>query len=240
MVLSDKIKIKFAAALLVFVFLASIVTVFGTVSAADLSNNKGVKISSDFTDATFLSIVRKITGRLAEPIYDTDVINIEELELPAYKRITSLAGIEHFKSLKVLVCEINELTELNMSKNTKLETLQCTNNFLTILDISQNPNLQILQCSGNSLTTLDISQNPNLQTLQCDNNPLTSIDTSQNTKLETLSCNNIPLISTDIRQNLNLKTLQCNDNSLSRLDVSQNTKLETLVCYDNQLTVVCE
>ena len=47
------------------------------------------------------------------------------------KSITSLKGIEYFTYLMELYCRNNQLTELDVSKNTKLRTLSCENNHIT-------------------------------------------------------------------------------------------------------------
>ena len=70
--------------------------------------------------------------------------------------LTSLRGIEHFKSLTTLYCKNNQLTELDVSQNTKLAYLDCYANQLTALDVSRNTALTTLYCSDNSLTSLDI------------------------------------------------------------------------------------
>ena len=62
------------------------------------------------------------------------------------------------------------MTELDVSRNTALQTLWCSSNNLTVLDVRQNPSLKWLYCYNNNLTALDLSQNTALTTLECDNN----------------------------------------------------------------------
>ena len=64
-----------------------------------------------------------------------------------------------------------------------LWVLSCFNNQLTSLDVSKNTNLGTLSCSHNQLTSLDVSKNTNLGTLYCFNNQLTELDVSKNTNL---------------------------------------------------------
>lgn len=52
--------------------------------------------------------------------------------------IKSLKGIEFFPNLTGLYCSDNALTNLDVSKNTKLTALVCSKNQLTSLDVSQN------------------------------------------------------------------------------------------------------
>ena len=66
--------------------------------------------------------------------------------------IASLKGIEYFTALTSLNCHSNQLTELDLTKNTKLQTLQCSNNQLTSLILSKNAtSLTSINCDGNRL-----------------------------------------------------------------------------------------
>ena len=56
----------------------------------------------------------------------------------------TLAGIEFFPNLIYLSCSCNDLTSLDVSKNTKLESLYCFGNSIPYLDLSNNPNLNLL------------------------------------------------------------------------------------------------
>ena len=67
----------------------------------------------------------------------------------------SLEGLE---ALQRFDCDDNDLTSLDVSKNTKLVSLSCRNNKLTFLDISGNPDMQ-LYYEGNP-TTLMIKRTP--------------------------------------------------------------------------------
>ena len=52
--------------------------------------------------------------------------------------------------------------------------LDCNENQLTCLNVSKNTALKLLDCSWNQLTSLDVSKNTALTTIECDNIPLTS------------------------------------------------------------------
>lgn len=75
--------------------------------------------------------------------------------------IASLEGIQGFPSLKILRCEENLLTSLDVSQNIALERLDCDNNNILALDVSQNPNLKILDCYSNILLNLNIANGNN-------------------------------------------------------------------------------
>ena len=150
--------------------------------------------------------------------------------------IRDLRGIEYFSFLEFLNCNSNQLTSLDLSRNTALTVLNCNSNQLTSLDLSKNTALRGLYCSNNQLTSLDVSQNTALTDLSCDNNQLTSLDLSQNTALYYLQCDYNQLTSLDVSQNTALTYLYCNYNQLTSLDVSQNTALTELYCSGNDLT----
>ncbi len=115
--------------------------------------------------------------------------------------IVSLQGLEYFKNLKTLICRQNNLTYLDISKNTKLKELFCSYNKLTTLDITQNVNLEVLGCIFNKLTTLDITQNVKLESLYCSINELTTLDISKNPLLIDLDCRINKLTTLDISKN---------------------------------------
>ena len=150
--------------------------------------------------------------------------------------LTSLRGIEYFESLRYLNCYYNQLTSLDVSRNTALTYLDCHGNLLPSLDVSRNTALTDLDCNDNLLPSLDVSRNTALTYLSCRGNQLTSLDVSRNTALTELYCYNNSLTTLDVSRNTALTWLWCYDNQLKELDVSRNTALTELYCSDNQLT----
>jgi len=193
--------------------------------------------AENFPDEHFRAWILKqsygLDGELSRPeiamITSIRVIN---------QKISDLTGIELFTTLKELRCSRNQLTTLDVSKNTALKELHCSGNQLTILDLSKNTALEYLSCSDNQLTTLDVSKNTALTNLFCNDNQLTTIDVSENTALEYLDCNRNQLTTLDVSKNTVLKKLYCFDNKLTTLDMSKNTVLEYLDCNNNQLTIL--
>ena len=92
------------------------------------------------------------------------------------KSIADLKGVEYFNALTELDCSWNQLTELDLSKNTALERLCCGGNQLTELNLSKNTALTMLSCGGNQLTELDLSKNTSLYRLLCSYNQLTALN----------------------------------------------------------------
>ena len=171
----------------------------------------------------------------AVPVIDIDRYSYGDEE--EKEKVTSMSGIEYFTGLTHLCCFGNELTSLDISKNTKLTYLDCGQNALVSLDISQNILLDILNCIGNKLSSLDVSKNTELFFLRCNNNKLETLDVSNNTSLECLICGSNELTTVDLSKNKVLTELLCGYNyGLSTLDLSDNTALTDLECNGCQLT----
>ena len=113
--------------------------------------------------------------------------------------------------------------------------LDCFNNQLTALDVSKNTALRELECCSNQLTALDVSQNTALTSIDCYCNHLTTLDVSKNTVLTKLDCHNNQLTALDVSKNTALTSLGCAYNQLTTLDVSKNTALTSLNCCGNQI-----
>ncbi|GEM_PF-5356980 len=139
------------------------------------------------------------------------------------KKINNLTGIEGFKSLKILICDFNNLTTLNLSQNLNLTHVCCIGNRLTSIDVSKNKNLLYLYCKCNLLESLNVSNNTKLVHLDCYDNNLNRLDISNNTALTCLFCNRNKLSSLDLSNNIKLTHLKTNYNlDLACVKVSEN------------------
>ena len=172
----------------------------------------GVAIdNNNFPDANFRTVVENFDTNKDGSLSDTEIAAVEAIN--CYKKgITNLKGIEYFTSLKKLKCFNNQLTSLDVSKNTALTYLDCHSNQLTSLDVSKNTALTQLYCKNNQLTKLDVSKNTALTELNCSNNQLTKLDVSKNTTLFYLGCFNNQLTSLDI-SNTEINTLNYQGNN---------------------------
>ncbi len=139
-------------------------------------------------------------------------------------------------NVRLLQCDNNQLTSLDVSQAVALTSLSCSDNELSNLDLSQNTALYELWCTGNQLTSLNVSKHTALKRLVCYKNQLTNLTLSSNTALEEIQCSENQLTSLDVSQAVALTTLHCTENKLSNLDLSQNTALKRLYCEGNQLT----
>ena len=196
----------------------------------------GVAIDdTNFPDANFRTVVKKFDTNKDSSLSDTEIAAVEEIDCYD-KGISNLKGIEYFTALRSLSCGRNQLTALDVSKNTALTYLHCSYNQLTSLDVSKNTALTKLYCYNNQLTSLDVSKNTALTYLDCWGNSLTKLDVSKNTALTYLDCGYNQLTALDVSKNTALTYLSCSYNQLTTLDVSKNTALTRLRCHNNQLT----
>lgn len=154
----------------------------------------------------------------------------------SYCNIADLTGIQDFVALTTLICNSNQLTALDLSKNTALTKLICSSNQLTTLNLSKNTSLKQIECYVNQLTALDLATNINLDNLDCSSNKLTTLDVTNNVALTSLKCYGNKLSTLDFNKNSKLFYLDCSANLLTALNVSLNTVLVTLNCSGNQLT----
>ena len=168
--------------------------------------------STHFPDDNFIAYVELGCDKDHDGTLSQDELNrVTELYVD-HANIKELTGIELFPNLDKLDCKYNNLTRLDVSKNTKLTKLYCESNQLTGLDLSKNTALTELDCALNQLTGLDLSKNTALTVLYCESNHLTSLDLSKNTELTKLYCALNQLTSLDLSKNTALTILGCSGN----------------------------
>ncbi|MBO5629515.1 MAG: hypothetical protein J5965_10630, partial [Aeriscardovia sp.] len=89
--------------------------------------------STNFPDPAFRQYLQeKYYFPEGETRTQNDLDEVKSLYL-GNKGISTLKGVEHFRFLKILNCEYNNLTSLDLSKNTALHTVVCYDNQLTEL-----------------------------------------------------------------------------------------------------------
>lgn len=165
--------------------------------------------------------------------------------------------IRIYGKLKLLSCNEDSITSVDLSHCTSIEKFYCTNNLIETLDVSMLPNLIEFCCNGNRLTSIDVSNNPSLEVFNCSSNNLsvidvsnnlalkefdcfetniTSVDVSKNTLLEDFFVYGTKITSIDVSNNPNLKTLAIVENKIKDLDISKNTKLVGLDCSNTLIS----
>ncbi|NER18069.1 leucine-rich repeat domain-containing protein [Spongiivirga citrea] len=108
------------------------------------------------------------------------------------KGITDLTGIQDFRMLYDFRVNDNNITELDLTKNTNLKFLSIDNNGLKKLKVTGLPILEKVFAKNNDLNEIDITSNTNLQLLDIADNQVERIDVSQNPELFTFGSTNNP------------------------------------------------
>ncbi len=137
------------------------------------------------------------------------------------------------KLVKKINVRYNELTSLDVSNCSALESLVCDNNPLSVLKLPKNAPLKLLNCRDNRLKSLDVSEYKDMKILDCSRNQLDSLRLPDTTSLEELSCYSNNLKELDVSQYVNLKFLSCYLNCFLELDISKNIVLKELHCNHN-------
>jgi Leucine-rich repeat (LRR) protein len=194
-----------------------------------------IDITDDFNDPVFLAYVLEEFGD-GSVILDINVASVTKLVLE-WRGISDLSGIEHFVSLTELNVEGNQLTELDVSKNTALTSLNVYWNQLTDLDVSNNIALTTLYVSENPLTELDVSKNIALTWLGAQWTQLTELDLRNNTTLTHLYVSGEQLASLDVSKNTMLTIMSVSSELLAALDVRNNTALGDLSIWGNLVSL---
>ena len=140
-------------------------------------------------------------------------------------------------ALQSLYCYDNDISNLDVSKNTSLEMFNCGETKISNLDVSTNTALTDLFCYGTNLSSLDVSHNIALKVLECEYTKIDSLDVSANTVLTELHCYNTNISSLDVSHNKVLNTLCCYDTNITRLDIRNNTELENLDCDEDVVVI---
>lgn len=156
-------------------------------------------------------------------VLDAGIENAEDIkELVCRKqKIKSLKGIEYLTALMLVDFTRNDLTEVDLSKNTALEEIFLGNNAISHLDVSGCKNLTHLEVFMNDLEELDLSQNAGLEELYASTNDFKQLDLTANPAL------------VDLRvQDNNLSAIQLTpDCQLSRLDIGGNSLDQRFVAH---------
>ena len=196
------------------------------------ANNDGKISFSEAKRATNITINQKGISSIDEIHYFTELTQLVCND----NNLTSI-DVSKNARLTMLYCQNNKLTSINVN-NSKLENLNVDNNQLTTLDLSGSPRLTTLKCDDNQLSTLDISKCPALTDLYCQANQLSELNLSRNTKLTILACSSNPMTSLDVTKNTALTGISCSACQLTSLDLTYNTALEMLICDDNLFTTL--
>lgn len=139
--------------------------------------------ATNFPDPVFRALITtyaSVNGN-SSVLSDTEIRLITELvyEHVNYSssndNIKNLKGIEYLTNLRELRCMNNDISSVDLSKNTQLLFLDLSGNKLTNIDLSKNTKLTGICLSDNQLTSLDLTKNTYLETAYMDVNQLRAV-----------------------------------------------------------------
>lgn len=191
---------------------------------ASLDLSKNLKLKSLMVGGEF--------GEKYNPIASLDISNnveLVDLVLIECHNITNIDVSKHTK-LENLMFPETGITSINLKNNTALSRLTCYYAPLTQLDLSNNKSLTFLYCDDTQITELDVSNNPLLNELRCADTPITKLDVSKNPLLEILWCRSTLITTLDVSNNPELTDLNCGNCCLKELDITNNPKLTWIPC----------
>lgn len=201
------IRLRFLSALIAMVMLFSIMPISG-IAAGD-----GV---ITFPDPNFEVVVREIIRKPTGDIFMWDVSGITVVEANE-RQISDLTGIEYFTALEDLHCSLNQITKLDVSKNTNLKLLSCSFNHITELDLSNNTKLEGFDCDLNRLNKLNITNCQLLTSISCSGNKIDELDLSNKPNLELVSCGYNKLQKLDLSNSPNLSIISFDANFIESI-----------------------
>lgn len=232
------VPVKFLSILILLLILFSC---SGDTSNPDPINNTVLNIPDTHFEEKLIELGIDTDGVVNRQILRTDAENVTRLDLNLlgnFGVIADLKGIEGFVNLTFLSAAGHNLTEADLSSNTKLDTVYLGGNQLSSIDLSHNQNLVHLDVQSNELTSLyGISEATKLKSVNVSWNNLEEVSIV-NTSLEDLLMTNNRLKLLDITGAPNLKSVLLTSNELATIDLSTNTQLETLLLSDNWIGFV--
>jgi hypothetical protein len=152
------------------------------------------------------------------------VLKLTELTI-ADPNVSDVTGINEFVNLTRLRLRFTSITDINVSKLTKLNFLDIHESKITEIDLSNNSNIKTLTLEGNNIKTFDGSKLEKLELININNNGLETIilDPDINKQMGYIILDNNNLTNLDLSKFY----------SLGVLSVSNNINLETIKLPDD-------
>ena len=229
---------KWTALVSAFVMLAAAMPVSAETGIGD-AVQRGISLDeTTFPDAVFREYLREKFDDNGDGFLEDSEIWIVRLDLYNVEGITTLKGIEFLENLWYLNAANCQITEIDVSKNTKLENLCVNDTLLTEIDVSQNPNLIRLEVGWTQISEVDLSKNSLLEIFCCTDSQITTVDVANNPALRILSCGQNAITSLDLSKNPMLEELDIYACSIPELDLSHNPALKNFSARESGLTKI--
>ncbi len=200
---------------------------------------------TNFPDEILRSFVATYDGDEDGALSTEEISYIDGVYLDG-EPVTSLKGIEYLTAVRgIFVGNIDEngnaagqITSIDLSNLSELESLSISGNPINELDLSNNPKLKNIWASCCGLTSLDVSLCPDLEILDIWGNQLTEINLKNNTALKELNLDGNLLKDIDLSSNSAIERLRLGGNQIKSIDISNLTDLKTIDLSSNPLEEV--
>lgn len=225
----------------------------------DISNKQIQDLTGleDFTSLVMLDCSMNNLRQLYTPIYRNKLmylnvsensfenngnLNLKDFPLLEYVfasniNISTIEGLGELSNLKVLVCDGNNISNIDVSANLKLTTLSVSNNQLNSIEVSGLTGLRALKIDGNDVGTIDISGQKDLLLFYAQDNQIgNNFDFHYNPYVTRIIISNNSIRRIDITSNSDVKYLDCSGNLLEELNLSNNDSIGYVDCSNNHLT----
>lgn len=140
--------------------------------------------------------------------------------------------------LQYLYCYETKINELNVSNNVDLIRLDCNHTEIKQLNVTQNAKLFALNLENTKVEQLDVTQNPSLYEIYITDTPISALDVTQNPELVHIRVSGTKITELDLSKNPKLAALYCYNTSIGSLDLRNNLQMYELFCYNTPLTAL--
>ena len=207
----------------------------------DPINNIYLSVPDSAFESKLIEMGIDSDGEINHKVLKSDVDQVTHLDLNFsnnYGVISDLTGIEGFINLTFLSATGQEIEDIDLSLNKKLDTLFLGGNLLTQMNISNNTNLVVLDVQANRLHTITgLSDAENLKKLSLSFNDFEEMRVDNESVEDVLMTHNL-LKSIELENAISLKNIVLTSNQLATIDLGTNSQLETLIISDNDLTSI--
>ena len=218
---------------------AALSVVMGFATAACASGAVAID-EANFPDASFRRFVKDNFDKSPRDgvLSDEEIAAVEMISLDPNSTYYNLVGIEYFKKLTKLSWDRSEVTELDLSGNTKLKEISLPHSPLNKLDVSDCTDLRTVNLNFNSLTKLDFSNNTKVTSIVVEEGNISELNINGLTSLQTLKVYHNKLETIDLSTNKALTFLDVGRNKLTGVDIRNNRLIQTLFIDNNEIELI--
>ena len=210
--------------------------------------NVSGKSIQDLTGIQYFTNLRKLSSGYSNAIKKVPLRGLTHLTYLEIQKGSSAVVMDEdldlydCTELDTINMQLQHMTAIDLSRQTKLKYLRLRDCNLTSIDLSHNTDLRYLDLESNEFTShsLDVSYLTNLRNLHCSHMGLTSLNISGCTEMTALTCswNSLNISNLDLSNNSALKIMDCgcNGGTNNVLNLPNQPELYRLICNNCNLS----